>query len=533
MTARRRCCRPTPARARTGRRSCGLCLRRLRELGLPVDRRADRRPLHALVRRRRSSCGRGEILILETRMTLSLNERARRRSPTPRRRRRRAARRGRDAARRHAADRLRQRGARAGWRPGAGSPRSRWAASARSRFAPLVLDGRWLPGLTVVTDHPALACLGAQYAGWQIDRDDYFAMASGPGRALIRAEDLYDDLDVDERADTRGPLPGDARRAARGARGLRGRARRRRARRPHAAVRADREPRRRRADRGARRRDRAAQAARARLRRAPRGERLSGAARCRRWRSKDPTAIGRTNDAVLYGGQVELTVDAPDDELERARRAPAGLGVGRLRRAVRQGARGGGLGLLQDRPAAVQPGRGAAGERRRAGAASTPAAWTSRRSSGRSGDDRRDGHDDDQPGRHRQLRGDGRGVGRRRRSSSSPIARHAHAAQPAAPRARRSSTSPTTSCCSRRRRSAIRTRRPGRRPAVDGAVLADACSWREVAVDAIDADGPRARVTTRVVGRGTRARVHRLQPRVPRGARGVDPRLARPPAART
>src|SRR4051795_6567310 len=67
-------------------------------------------------------------------------------------------------------------------------------------FAPLELDGRWFPGLTVVTDHPALACLGAQYAGWQIKRDDYFAMASGPGRALIRAEDLYDALDVDERA---------------------------------------------------------------------------------------------------------------------------------------------------------------------------------------------------------------------------------------------------------------------------------------------------------------------------------------------
>jgi hypothetical protein len=46
---------------------------------------------------------------------------------------------------------------------------------------------------------------------------------------------------------------------------------------------------------------------------------------------------------------------------------------------------------------------------------------------------------------------------------------------------------------------------PPTRPAtaVDGAVLADACSWREVAVDAIDASAPRARVTTRVVGRGT------------------------------
>ena len=67
-------------------------------------------------------------------------------------------------------------------------------------FAPLVLDSRWLPGLTVVTDRPALACLASQYAGWRLDPEDYFAMASGPGRALIRAEDLYDDLEVDESA---------------------------------------------------------------------------------------------------------------------------------------------------------------------------------------------------------------------------------------------------------------------------------------------------------------------------------------------
>jgi uncharacterized protein len=37
---------------------------------------------------------------------------------------------------------------------------------------------------------------------------------------------------------------------------------------------------------------------------------------------------------------------------------------------------------------------------------------------------------------------------------------------------------------------------------IDGAVLADACSWREVTVEGIDESGPRARVTTRVVGRG-------------------------------
>ena len=69
-------------------------------------------------------------------------------------------------------------------------------------FTPLVSKAAGCPALAVVTDHPALACLASQYAGWKIDRDNYFAMASGPGRALIRAEDLYDDLDVDEHANT-------------------------------------------------------------------------------------------------------------------------------------------------------------------------------------------------------------------------------------------------------------------------------------------------------------------------------------------
>ena len=75
---------------------------------------------------------------------------------------------------------------------------------------------------------------------------------------------------------------------------------------------------------------------------------------------------------------------------------------------------------------------------------------------------------------------------------------------------------------------------PPTRPAaaVEGAVLADACSWREVAVEAIEASGPRARVDDPRRRPRDRARVRRLQPRGGRRARGVDPRLARPPAAR-
>ena len=46
---------------------------------------------------------------------------------------------------------------------------------------------------------------------------------------------------------------------------------------------------------------------------------------------------------------------------------------------------------------------------------------------------------------------------------------------------------------------------PPTRPAtsVEGAVLDDACSWREVRVEAIDDSAERARVTTVVVGGGT------------------------------
>ncbi|MCZ7402483.1 MAG: methenyltetrahydromethanopterin cyclohydrolase, partial [Candidatus Methanoperedens sp.] len=54
----------------------------------------------------------------------------------------------------------------------------------------------------VTTDHPAISCLGAQKAGWRISVDKYFAMGSGPARALalkpkktferIKYEDDYD-----------------------------------------------------------------------------------------------------------------------------------------------------------------------------------------------------------------------------------------------------------------------------------------------------------------------------------------------------
>jgi methenyltetrahydromethanopterin cyclohydrolase len=53
----------------------------------------------------------------------------------------------------------------------------------------LSLQGQSWQGVHVWTDHPAVACMASQYAGWAITFvDDYFAMGSGPLRASARVE---------------------------------------------------------------------------------------------------------------------------------------------------------------------------------------------------------------------------------------------------------------------------------------------------------------------------------------------------------
>jgi len=53
----------------------------------------------------------------------------------------------------------------------------------------------------VWTDHPAVSCMAAQYAGWAIQVEKYFAMGSGPLRAHARVEkELFQKLGYGERA---------------------------------------------------------------------------------------------------------------------------------------------------------------------------------------------------------------------------------------------------------------------------------------------------------------------------------------------
>jgi methenyltetrahydromethanopterin cyclohydrolase len=182
-------------------------------------------------------------------------------------------------------------------------------------FTSVEIAGRWLPALTVRTDDPALACLGSQYAGWSLQREGYFAMASGPGRALIRAEELYGDLDCDERseaallclesralpepavagyvAERAGVAPGALTLLLAPTASLAG---------------------------GVQVAARVVETALHKLHALKFDVRrvVSGFGTCPLppVARSDGRAIGRTNDAVLYGGRVELVVAASDDELE-------------------------------------------------------------------------------------------------------------------------------------------------------------------------------------------------------------------------
>jgi methenyltetrahydromethanopterin cyclohydrolase len=59
-------------------------------------------------------------------------------------------------------------------------------------------DCPW-PVVAETSAAPVAACLAAQYAGWKVEGPGYFAMASGPMRAAIGREQLYDTIGLRER----------------------------------------------------------------------------------------------------------------------------------------------------------------------------------------------------------------------------------------------------------------------------------------------------------------------------------------------
>jgi len=59
-----------------------------------------------------------------------------------------------------------------------------------------------LPSIFVYTDYPVISTLGSQFAGWQIKSGKYVAMGSGPARALsLKPKELYEKISYKDISD--------------------------------------------------------------------------------------------------------------------------------------------------------------------------------------------------------------------------------------------------------------------------------------------------------------------------------------------
>ena len=185
----------------------------------------------------------------------------------------------------------------------------------RVSFTPLTIGGDHWPGIQVWTDHPAASCMAAQYAGWAIVPKGYFAMGSGPLRAQARVEkDLFGKLDYAEDAE-RGVLVLEGRTLptdevadwVAGKAGVRAEAITF-AVAPTASLAGGVQISARAIETGLHKMETLGFDVR-------RVVSAMGTAPLPPVAKNDIRAIGRTNDCVLYGGQVRYTVQAEDDEL--------------------------------------------------------------------------------------------------------------------------------------------------------------------------------------------------------------------------
>jgi len=69
---------------------------------------------------------------------------------------------------------------------------------------------KWPLSVNVHTSNPVLSCLGSQYAGWSLAHGKYYALGSGPARAMatkqkdgetVPVEELYSELNYHDTAD--------------------------------------------------------------------------------------------------------------------------------------------------------------------------------------------------------------------------------------------------------------------------------------------------------------------------------------------
>ncbi|HEY0907578.1 MAG TPA: methenyltetrahydromethanopterin cyclohydrolase [Methylophilus sp.] len=52
----------------------------------------------------------------------------------------------------------------------------------------------WPLSVVVTARQPAIACLGSQYAGWALSHEKFFSLGSGPARAIAQREEVFKDI---------------------------------------------------------------------------------------------------------------------------------------------------------------------------------------------------------------------------------------------------------------------------------------------------------------------------------------------------
>ena len=72
----------------------------------------------------------------------------------------------------------------------------------RVTVGPAPLGAATICEARVAIDHPLVACMASQYAGWKIQVNRFFAMGSGPARSLSAGEALFEKLPLKSRSDS-------------------------------------------------------------------------------------------------------------------------------------------------------------------------------------------------------------------------------------------------------------------------------------------------------------------------------------------
>jgi methenyltetrahydromethanopterin cyclohydrolase len=60
---------------------------------------------------------------------------------------------------------------------------------------------RWPLSVRVHAKSPVIACLGSQYAGWALSHEKFFSLGSGPARAIAQREDIYQELNYQDQCE--------------------------------------------------------------------------------------------------------------------------------------------------------------------------------------------------------------------------------------------------------------------------------------------------------------------------------------------